>query len=80
MPCRVANERWLGSHLLCDVVLDHLAVLGVTASGESVKPWFNPAIPEDVRNEIEKAVLAVYCRGGRKVSGVALISQRGKNE
>jgi hypothetical protein len=63
MPCRVVNERWVGSHLLCDVVLDHLAVLGVTACSESVKPWFNPAIPEDVRNEIEKAVLAVYCRG-----------------
>ena len=63
MRCRVANERWVGCHLFCDVVLDHLAVLGVRASGESVKPWFNPAIPEDVRNEIEKAVLAVYCRG-----------------
>jgi hypothetical protein len=62
MRCRVANERWAGCHLLCDVVLDDLAVLGVTASGENVKPWFNPTIPEDVRNVIEKAVLARYRR------------------
>jgi hypothetical protein len=67
MPCKVMNERWVGNHLLCDVVLEDLAILGVTASGsiysESVKTWFNPAIPKDVRNEIETAVLAVYHRG-----------------
>jgi hypothetical protein len=68
MPCKVVNERWVGSHLLCDVVLEDLAILGVTASGsvysESVTTWFNLAIPKDVRNEIEKAVLLVYHRGG----------------
>jgi hypothetical protein len=62
MPCRVINQRWVGSHLLCDVVFDHLAVLGVRASSESVKPWTNPAIPKNVRKEIENAVLLVYRR------------------
>jgi hypothetical protein len=67
MPCKVMNERWVGRHLLCDVVLEDLAILGVTVSGsiygESVKTWMNAAIPEDVRNEIDKAVLVVYHRG-----------------
>jgi hypothetical protein len=62
MRSRVAHERWVGCHLSCDVIVDDLAVLGVTASSASVRPWFNPAIPEDVRNEIEKAVLALYRR------------------
>ena len=66
MPCKVLNERWLGCHLHCDVVLEDLAILGVTACGsvyaESVKIWFNAALPKDVRNEIEKAVLAAYHR------------------
>ncbi len=67
MSCKVVNERWVGRHLLCDVVLEDLAILGVTACGsvygESVKTWFNAAIPQDVRNEIEKAVLIVDHRG-----------------
>jgi hypothetical protein len=64
MTCKVVNERWKGRHLLCDVVLDDLAVLGVTVSGsaydENVKTWFNPAVPKGVKDEIERAVLVIY--------------------
>jgi hypothetical protein len=67
MPCKVVNERWVGRHLRCHVVLEDLVILGVTASGsaygESVATWFNPAIPKDVRNEVERAVLLAYHRG-----------------
>ena len=66
MPCKVMNERWVGRLLVCDVVLEDLAVLGVTACGsaygESVKTWFNPAVPQAVRNKIETAVLVAYHR------------------
>ena len=77
MPCKVVNERWVGRHLVCDVVLENLVVLGVTASGsgygESVKIWVNTAIPKGVRNEIQKAVLDVYHQGGSVRFGERLL-------
>ena len=72
MPCKVVNERWVGRHLRCDVVLEDLVVLGVTACGsaygENVTTWFNPAVPKRVKNEIERAVLVIYRRGIQSVS------------
>lgn len=66
MRSKVMNERWMGRLLVCDVVLEDLAVLGVTASGsaygESITTWFNPAVPQDAKDEIEKAVHVAYHR------------------